>query len=351
MSIAGGKPYVAAYWCLGCLMIGLLIGIYARRGNEVPPFFKYLAAEIIVVQILFYIWTLKMAPPLFNFNGYFIYSMQFLALFIAAALILDGLRVTLRPLIALALCALVPISMFAAKSGFTNAWTGDAETERIYASIPIDVGPVHVMFPGDDWLTMAGVVDRMMHEHRFFCVEQVLKLGPEYTCQTMDGLKNLVLTRAPLQCESPCRVLLKDEQFELLLFPYPRFRVPFQVKPDSLFTLNTNFFGNDEAPVWSSRKSTVYFRLAQDFTDAAQVRITVLGTVIPGRPARIILNGHSLGTIVAGPSKTQFVVDRSVLLPGGLNELVLQVDKAVRVGADPRVLGFLWGGLQVEPAK
>ena len=350
MSTAGSKPYVAIYWCLGCLMIGLVIGIYARRGSEISGFFRYLIAEIFIVQVLFYIWSLKMAPPLLNFNGYFIYGMQLLALFVVAALILDGLRLTLRPIVALILCALVPVSMFAAKSGFINTWTGDEETERVYASIPADIGPVHMLFPGDDWLTMVGVADRMMHEHRYFCFDDVLQWWPEYACHTMDDLKNLVLTRSTMPCESPCRVLLKDERFELRVFPYPSFRLPFAIKPDNVFTLNIGFFGNDEAPVWSSRSASVYFRLAPDFTDAPRVRLTVLGTAIPGRPARIILNGHELGTITAGPAKTDFVVDRSLLVAGN-NELTIQVDKAVRVGTDPRVLGFLWGGLELGPVE
>jgi len=350
MSMAGAKPYVAMYWCLGCLMLGLLIGIYVRRDTEIPAFFKCLGAEILLVQLLFYIWSLKMAPPLFNFNGYFIYSMQLLALFAAAALILDGLRLTLHPAIAVAVCALVPLSMFAAKTGFINTWTGDSETERIYASIPTDVGPVHLLFPPDESLTIVGVADRMEHEHRFFCLDDIFKWGPE-PCHSLDHLRNIVITRTPLACESPCRVLLKDDRFQVSLIPYPKFHIPFAIKPDNIFTLNTNFFGNDQAPIWSSRKSSVYFRLAPDFTDAAHIRITVFGDAIPGRPARIILNSRPIGTIVAGSSRSEFVVDRSALLPDSNNGLTIQVDKAVRAGADPRALGFLWSGLAFDAAN
>ena len=351
-SIGGSKPYVARYWCLGCLMIGLLVGVYARQRDRVPPFFKYVAMEILVVFLLFYVWTLKMAGPLFNFNGYFIYSMQLLALLAMAALILDGLQVTVRPLLAFALCAVIPASMFTAKSGFKNTWTGDPETERLYASIPANVGPVHLTFPAQDWLTIAGIADRMKHEHSPFCVDMWASgLGQENICSTMDGLTNLVMTRVPRECKFPCRMLLKDDQVEFQLVPYPFLKLPFAIKPNNILTLNTNFYGNDEAAVWSSHKSTVYFRLDRDFSDASHIHVTVLGTAMPGRPAQISLNGHPLGTIVAGPSSSDFVVDRSVLLPGTENQLVIQVDNGAPVGGDPRSLGFYWAGMQLEAAN
>ncbi len=352
MSAGGSKPYVAIYWCVACLLLGLLVGVCARREARIPAFFKYLALEIAAVVALFYVWTLKMAGPLFNFNGYFFYGMQLLALLVMVAIILDALRLSVRPGIALALCALVPLPMFAAKSGFRNAWTGDPETDRLIASLPPDMGPVHLAFPGQNWLTMLGVVYQMKLEHQPFCVDEVWApaFAPAEVCRTMDGLTNLVLTRTPIKCMSPCRVLSKDDQFEFLLMPYPFLRLPVTVTPENIDTLNVSFYGSDTGPVWSSRRSAVYFRLATDFSSASQVRVNLLGSARPGQPARISLNGKVLGMISAGPDSTDFVIDRSVLLAGAENALVIEVDNAKPSGDDPRTLGFLWSGLQLTAA-
>lgn len=224
ISKGGSKPYVVLYWCFAWLMIGLVAGIYAKQREPRPPFFTYIAVEIAAVLLLFYYWALKMAPPLFNFNGYFVYCVQLLTLLAMVALILDGLNITVRSGVAFALCTLLPISMFAAKPGFINAETGDAETNRLIASLPPNVGEVHFTFQTEDWLTIVGVASRMKHEHRPFCVDDVwgFTFGQDNLCHSMSGLTNLVLTRSPGKCEAPCRVLLKDDQFEFQLSPYSK---------------------------------------------------------------------------------------------------------------------------------
>jgi hypothetical protein len=100
--------------------------------------------------------------------------------------------------------------------------------------------------------------------------------------------------------------------------------------------------------------ATIYFRVASDFTDSSRVRVRIFGTANPGRPARILLNGHVLGTIVAGQDSTEFVVDRTAFLPGE-NQLVIQVDDPLKVMGnpqnDPRVLGLSFLKAQFEPVE
>jgi hypothetical protein len=353
MATGGSKPYVASYWCIGCLMIGLAIGLCTRRSRDIPLFFKYLAAEIGIVYLVFFYWSLKMAGPLFNFNGYFIYGMQFLLLFLLTALILDGLSLRVHPALAMLLCVLIPATMFAAKSGFRNAWTGDPETDRLYASLPADMAPVHLTFPPQDWLTMVGISDRLKHENRPFCVDSwAATMGPDDICKSMDGYQNLVLTREPLPCDSPCRVLTKDEQFELLLIPYPHFKLPVEIKPDNVLTMLADFHANDDSkPVWSSKRSTIFFRLAPGFTTSQQVRIRLLGIAAVDRPVRVTLNDHPLGTIKEGLTSYEFTVDRSMFTSDADNQLVLQVDNKARVGYERHSFGFLFSGLQLDPAQ
>lgn len=354
ISLGGAKTYVVLYWCLGWLLLGLLVGIYARTWRLVPLFWRFVATELLLVSFLFYIWTLKMGGPLFNFNGFFFFGMQLLALMVMAALILDGLNITSRPAVAVILCALIPTSMFAARDEFKNGWPGDPVTDRIYAAIPADIGPIHLRFAADDTLQILGVAYRMEHTGRQFCLGNpwIFSFDSRSICHDMDSLKNLVLTRVPRECNAPCRVLLKDPTLELQLMPYPYFKLPFDIKPDNIQSLNINFMTFENGPAWSGRTSTVYFRLAPDFGDASRIRVTVLGTVTPGRPAQIKLNGHSLGTIATpGYSASDFVVDRSVLRPGEENALVIQVDNAGPAGPDPRIFGFYWNGLRFTAAN
>ena len=359
ISKGASKPYVAAYWCLGCLMIALVIGVYARGRQKISPFIQYAALEIALVSLLFYYWTLKMTGPLFNFNGYFFFSLQLLALFLMAVLILDGLQLTIRPVAAVVLCALLPLSMFGAKKGFLHAEKGERETDRLVAHLPPDDGKVvHLTFDSGDWMTMAGVASRLKHEHRAFCVDDLwaFPFGRDNRCQQFTALNNLILTHVPRACEPPCRMLTKDAAFEFELEPYPALKLPFTIQLDDLSSLNKGFNeglpGPD--PVWTMGLATIYFRVASDFTDSSRVRVRIFGTANPGRPARILLNGHVLGTIVAGQDSTEFVVDRTAFLPGE-NQLVIQVDDPLKVMGnpqnDPRVLGFSFLKAQFEPVE
>jgi hypothetical protein len=357
ISRGGAKPYFAAYWCLGWLMIGLVVGIYFRSRQQIPRFVQYAAFEILLVSVLFCYWTLKMTGLMFNFNGYFVYSLQLLALFLMAWLVLDGFRLTVRPVIAFLLCAVLPLSMFGAKQGFVNAERGEGETDRLIASLPPNDGKVlHLTFDSADWMTVAGVASRMKHEHERFCVDDLwaFPFGRDNTCQQFAGLNNLILTHVPRACEPPCRILTKDDSFEFELEPYPALKFPFTLKPDDLSSLNKGFneFLGTQGPVWARGYATIYFLLASESTDASRVRVRIFGTANPGRPARILLNGHELGTIVSGQESTEFIVDRGVFLPGE-NRLVIQVDDPLKTKGDPqndpRVLGFSFLKAQFEP--
>jgi hypothetical protein len=358
------KPYVAAYWCLGLLMAGLATALYARGRQRIPRFISYAAVEIVLVSLLFYYWTLKMTGPLLNFNGYFFFCVQLLALFLLASLILDGLRLTVRPTTAVVLCALLPLSMFGAKTGFLHEERGANEIHRLISDqlvthLPPDDGKVvHLTFDSSDWMTMAGVASRLKHEHRAFCVDDLwsFTFGRDNRCEQFAGLNNLILTGVPRPCEPPCQVLTDYDHWEFQLAPYPALRLPFTIQLDDLVSLNKGFnegLGTPD-PVWTMGHATIYFLLAPGFADTPRVRVRIFGTANPGRPVRFLLNGHVLGTIVAGQDSTEFIVDRAAFLTGE-NQLVIQVDDPLKVPGDPqndpRVLGFSFLKAQFEPVQ
>jgi hypothetical protein len=345
------RKLVPIEWLLGALLLVLAIGMHGFGRKPIMPFLGYLGAEIALVAILFYFWTLKMSGPLFNFNGYFIYGMQLLALLVLLALVLDGLRFSVRPAVAFVLCALLPLSLLADKPNFTNALNGDPETDLIIANLPANLGMVHLTFAAEDWLTIVGVANWMKHQHRPFCVDDVwsFTFGKDNLCPaSVLGLSNLILTHAPRDCKAPCRVLAKSQHFETQLEPYPWLKIPLTIKPDDISSLNKGFFGSDNGPVWSSGEATVYFLLATDCCNTRQVRVTIPGMALPGRPAQFALNGHPLGSFSPGQTNAQFVVDRGWLLPAAQNTLAIRVENAGTVGDDSRPLGFYWGGLQLD---
>ncbi len=359
MLAGASKLYVVAYWCVGFLMMALVVGIYLTTGRRISRFVKYAAFEVVLISGLFYYWTLKMAGPLWNFNGYFFFCVQLLILLLLATLILDGLRLTVRPAIAVTLCVLLPLSMFGAKKSFANSVWGDAETNQLIAAMPPDDGHViHFTFDPPYSGPIAGVASWLKHNHRQFCVDDLwgFYFGRDNVCRQFAGLTNIVFTSAPSPCERPCRVLTRDYRAELRLNPYPWFKLPFTIRPDDLSSLNKGFNESlgTEGPVWATGFARVYFYVAPDFSNTSRVRVTIVGKANPGRPVRILLNGHVLGLIVAGHDSTEFVAERSDFLSGE-NQLVIQVDDPLKVGGDPqndpRVLGFSFLKAEFGPAS
>jgi hypothetical protein len=273
-----------------------------------------------------------------------------LALLLMAWLILDGLKLTVWPKAALILCAIVPLSMFAAEPGFLNTQTGDPGTNHLIASLPKDIGKVHFTYDAPDWLTFVGVASRWEHEHRPFCVDDWgwdLPFGKDTGCQAIGDMKNVILTHEPRPCEPPCRILSKDEQFEFELNPYPELRLPFTLNADDISSLHSGFYEKGDGPVWASGLAKIHFLLAPGFGGSNGERLRIFGFANPGGPARILLNGHLLGTINPGPLQSDFVVPPNLLVAGE-NELMFQVDHPAKVKGDPRSLGFYFIKVQFD---
>ena len=351
------KPYVVVYWSICVLLILSAVWVRRRTRERVPAFFKYSVFEILIVCALFFYWTLKMTGPLFNFNGYFFFSMQLFGLLLLSAYILNGLRFDVPPAVALALCALLPASMFAAPKSFSNTEKGEVETNYLVKHLPPNDGTLyHLTFDQADWMIEAGVASRMEHVGEMFCVDDLwaFPFGRDNVCPRFSHVKNLILTHAPRACETPCEILGQDQKFEFEVEPYPELTLPFTIKPDDLSSLNKGFNEGlgTQGPVWTKGLATIYFRAAPDSSDTGQVRIRIYGTANPDRPARILLNDHALGTISAGKDVTEFTAPRQFLIAGD-NRLVIQVDNPQAVMGDPqndpRVLGFSFLKAEFEP--
>jgi len=166
----------------------------------------------------------------------------------------------------------------------------------------------------------------------------------------VNGLTNVILTHSPRSCEPPCRILTKDDHFEFQLNPYTPLKLPFTIEPDDIISLNKGYYGSGKGPVWASGLSTIHFLVAPDFGGASGVRVRIFGSANAGRPTRVLLNGHLLGTMVASQESTEFVTQRTAFLPGE-NQLVIQVDHSAHEKGDSRILGFLFTKAQFKPVE
>ncbi|MBZ5514916.1 MAG: hypothetical protein LAN62_08740 [Acidobacteriia bacterium] len=350
ISRGGSNPYVVVYWCFCCFLAGLTTGNLISRRRPVPAFLKYLMAEVVIIGLLFFFWSRQISGPLYNFNGHFFYSVQLLILLGMGCLILNGVAPTLKWMSIIALSCALPSLMLIAKPYFRNAETGWERTDRLIASLPPDMGLVHVTFPTEDWLEIIGVASHMKREGHPFCItdDYWSLFGHENVCDDhMIGLQNLILAPAPRRCEAPCRTLEHDEQFVLLLSPYPWFKPPFQIEGDGVSSLNKDFYREEEG-MWSSKSSTIHFLLAPEAEKGLPVRVRIIGEGLPGRPVEISLNGRHIGIISAGQHISEFVVDGNSFRPGRENGLMFKVENAGPVGRDWRVLGFFVKKVEFE---
>ena len=295
-------------------------------------------------RVAFFYWSTRISGPQSTFHGYFFYSVQLLFVLAMVSTLLDGAGSHLSWVKVTALSCAASLLVLLAKPSFRTTETGLDETDQMIASLPADLGLVRFQFPHDDpdWYSIVGVASHLKRTGHPFCVTDnywAHFFGREMVCGTdMTTLTNLIFTRGPRKCDPPCRTLIQGPSFSLQLSPYSWLNVPFRIENDGSNSLNENFFW-DSGGLWSTKKSTIHFLLASDFNkDLVKIRIT--GSVIPWRPVDVFLNGKQLGSVTAGQSIADFVVEGRDLLPGKENALTFEDRNAGPVLHDWRELGF-----------
>lgn len=338
-------PYVVKYWGLWVLLLGIVAGLRMRGRVGVSPFLKHIMLEVVVVSMLFWYWGTKIAGGLYNFNGYFFYSVQLLILLVLLSLILGTVKFNVRaPWILLLSCA-APVLMFAAPPYYRNALTFSDDVNRIASGLERQNETVQITFADDDWPTAVGIASRLKRVGKSFCVAKGwgFMFGYEAECKDMSGLTRLVLTHHEHPCVEPCRTIFQGPEFTAELAPYPSFKVPFTLGPDFTSILKENFYGPgvEGDPMWASKNSTIRFLAAQQCDGPPILRVRIIGSVQPGRPVQVRLNGHELGTLAAPTQHSfDFHVHRNMVRAGSDNQISFSVENAGPLGNDPRDLGF-----------
>src|SRR5260370_31971237 len=96
VSRALSGPYVRWYWCVFLLMALTAVYLHWRNKRRLQPIVIVLICEIGLISGLFLFWGTRISGELYAFNGFFIYSIQFIAFWVMAALILEQVPINIQ---------------------------------------------------------------------------------------------------------------------------------------------------------------------------------------------------------------------------------------------------------------
>ena len=361
ISTAVAKLYIRHYWMMAIFLAAIALAARRKAKAAIPPFLIYIAFEVLLISALFVYWAKRITGPLYDFNGFFYYAIQFLILFTLAAIALDGLQITVNYRWSLGLACAVPLLMFSSPASFNRVGTNAAaasdpwfehaaeDSQRIAAGLPRQQARIRVRAPDgiDGLLRRTGVASRLHWTGQPVCFDErwVFLLEDRDRCEHVEGLLDLDLNPAQLP----------DQPWSAELKPFPAETLPFTLNPGGQNSLSVNFYGPDDppdGPIWSKKRSLMRFLLTPDWKSTPQVRIEIDGTAVKGRPVRVLLNGENVGTILGdGAVTSDFQVSRDQFRAGRENELAFEADGAGPVGHDFRTLGFKFASVKFEPVE
>ncbi len=351
--------YVAGFWSIFLLLVVLAAIIRFRKRKSLHPFFRYILFQELLISALFLVWASKISGPLYNFNGFFVYSIQLLALLTLVALITEGIsrKWPLALIIVAGSIVSVPILWFA--PFFRNTYAGNPQVQRIVSSIPnlpAEQTPTQISFAPSDWPLAVGVANLMKRQSTEFCVsaDWGFMFGQRNVCGDVLKMKMLRFGRAAEACLIPCVTLFRDSVTSAQWWSREaRFQtLPLHIEVEDSLDVKENFNGSDGSRRWSRQCSDIRFLLADTFSQSPSFKIRISGGILPGRPAQVFLNGHALGTISEGGDRTvEFHAERTWFRAGDENSITFVVDKAGPVGVDPRMLGYAFTSLEISDAE
>ncbi len=201
-------PFVLHYWAVFLGFASFATVSRFGRRRKAPLFAKYLLGQCALIAGLFIYWAASISGPLFPFNGYFFFSVQWILLLGLSALVADRFDMGLKSGTAIALCcaAVLPLLLIAPELKYVNS--GDAGVHKVAESVKsITSRPIYLEFGSDDWPFAAGVASGLRRNGIRFCVlpSWGFMFGDDSVCQSDRRLR---FSRDG-SCESPCRTVLR----------------------------------------------------------------------------------------------------------------------------------------------
>ncbi len=338
------RPHVALYWLAFAVLATL---VWRRKRKALPPFLRLAALACALTSALFLFWGTRIAADLYNFNGYFIYSVQLMLWFVLGAILAE----TLPKRAAVAAWAAALVLLAALSPGFKNPYSGSPPMPVIAADLPhMEPGKLRLEFTQDEAQNAAGIAIQLARQGKPFCVLPLWEFafGRPHVCREISMAQTLV-TFAPHECRPPCRMVFQQPGLAVALRPPVWCRLPLEFNAEDGTDIKENFNAPEQGRRWTRRTGIIRFALAKDFTDRQSIRIRVEASNGPGRPARLLLNGRVAGSMDhMWNSAAEFVVGREWFRPGEENRLVFEVPNAGPIHPDYRELGLRFERLRME---
>jgi hypothetical protein len=327
---AASTPYVVIYWAIFAAGIGASAVTLVRKPNAFSRFVGVVLAECLVISALFLYWANRITGDMYNFNGYFFYSIHMLVLFLFAGIVSAWQPGRLGRLV----WAVPFLAMVVAAAEFRNPDMGSSAIQKIGEELR-SPDTYELLFQHDDWDTAVGVANQLVRRKQAFCVTNNwgFLFGYEYVCRPPMMPRKVVITNTAW--------------FELGRQPL---KLPLLIDTDEVASRKEGFYPAEGDHDWSGRSASLFFTLVQD-TGAAEYRVTITGSVLPDRPVEIAINGHRLG-VVDGIWKSSVTLPagREMLRPGEVNQMTFYTANSGPITGDARDLGFSLMSVRIEAA-
>jgi len=336
---AAHAPAVVTYWGIfgAGLCAAAAMAVSCRK--LISRFVWVVLAECVVIAGLFLCWANRITGDMYNFNGFFFYSIHLLGLFLIAGVV-SGWQVNRRPSVGpweRVLWVVPFVSMAAVAGEFRNSNPGTPAILTIAEGLR-GTDTFKLLFQHDDWVTASGVANQLVRRGQAFCVTDNwgFMFGHEYECRAGTTPRKVVIT--------------KNAWFDLGRQPL---MLPVVMDTEEVWR-REGFYAAEYAPegnhCWSGRSASLSFTLEREAV-AAEYRVTVTGSVLPYRPVEVAINGHRLG-VADGiwKSSTSFRAGREWLRPGEMNTMTFDTANAGPITGDARQLGFALMGVRIDAA-
>ena len=341
------RPYVILYWVAFAALATLL---WRRKRKALSPFLRLAALACAVASALFLFWGTRIADELYNFNGYFIYSVQLMLWLVLAALLAQAMPK--RAAVAAWAAALVLLAALSPR--FKMSYFGLPLLPAIAADIPrAEAGKLRLEFPHAEWSNAAGIAIQLARQGKPFCVAPgwEFAFGRPNVCAE-ESITQTYVMFAPPECRPPCRMVFQQPGLAVALRPPVWCRLPLEFNAEDGADIKENFNAPEHELRWTRRTGIIRFALAKDFTGRQSIRIRVEASTGPGRPAKLLLNGRVAGSMDhMWNSAAEFVVGREWFRPGEENRLVFEVPNAGPIHPDYRELGLRFERLRMEAVE
>jgi hypothetical protein len=311
-------PYVLGYWAIyAASLCGAAMA--ARHTRPAAARMAWIVAgECVLTGGLFLVWANRITGDLYNFNGFFIYSIQLLGLWAIAGVLAEW-----KASEGWARAAwVVPFAaMVAMAAEFRNPDRGSTTIPRMVEEL--GAAPVHLVFEHDDWDTAAGIANQLARRGQPFCVDAswFYLFGRQYVCREGSNFARRVVTAGAVY--EPGRRPM---------------RLPAAIGVEDAGCLREGFYACDADHCWTGRRAALGFTLLDG---AAEYRVTITGSVLPERPVEVGLNGRRLGRLEGiWKSAASFPAPGEWMRPGERNLLTFECPRAGPVSGDARELGF-----------